>query len=243
MPRDTRLVLACELRRTLHSPFWLVFGVLQPVLWLLLFAPLLRHMLPGGSALELFTPGALVMIVLYGSLYAGFELVAARRSGVVERLEASPVSRTAVILGRVLRDGLAAVVQSAVLVAVAWAMGLHASAPGVLAALLLAGLITLPGAAASYALALRIGDENGLAQTVGFASLPLLLLSGLIVPFSLAPGWLRALGHASPFYYVAEAGRRLFEGRFTDPVVPLAVALSLALTAVTLRWAASALSR
>jgi ABC-2 type transport system permease protein len=239
MFRDTRLVLGYELRRTLRSPAWVIFGVFQPVLWLLLFAPLLTGLLH-GAALVQFTPGVLVMITLYGSLYAGFGLVAMLRTGVTERLAATPASRTALLLGLVLRDVVVAMVQAVLLLAVAWLQGLRAPLPGIAATLGLVSLVTVTGAAVSYALALSLRDENGLAQTVGFFTMPILLLSGILVPFSLAPGWLRGLGHANPFYYVVEAGRALFGGHYAVWQVPVAYGLTLVAAALAMAWATAA---
>jgi ABC-2 type transport system permease protein len=205
MLRDIGLVFRYEIRRTLRSPAWVIFGVVQPVLWLVLFAPLLQRVLP-GAALPTFVPGVLVMITLYGSLYVGFGLVAMLRTGVTERLMVTPASRVALLLG-------------------------------------LVSLVTVGGAAVSYALALSLRDENALAQTVGSITMPLLLLSGILVPFSLAPGWLRGLGHASPFYYVVEAGRALLRGDYTAWHVPVSYALTLALAALAMAWATAAIRR
>lgn len=242
MLRDIGLVFGYELRRTLRSPAWVIFGVFQPVLWLLLFAPLLRGML-AGAALPQFVPGVLVMITLYGSLYVGFGLVAMLRAGVIERLLVTPASRTSLLLGLVLRDVAVALAQALLLLAVAWLQGLRAPAPGVAAMLGLVALVTVGGAGVSYALAMVLRDENGLAQTVGFFTMPVLLLSGILVPFSLAPGWLRGLGHASPLYYVVEAGRALFRGQYAAWPVPVACGLTLALAALAIAWASTAIRR
>lgn len=239
---DIGFVFGYELRRTLRTPAWVIFGVCQPVLWLLLFAPLLRDALP-GSALEVFVPGVLVMITLYGSLYAGFGLVTIVRTGVAERLSVTPGSRTALLLGSVLRDVLVALTQAVLLLAVAWLQGLRAALPGVAIMLALIALVTVAGAALSYALALSLRDENALAQTVGFATMPILLLSGILIPLSQAPDWLRGLGHASPFYYVVEAGRALFAGDYGARAIPVAYGLTVALAVLAVAWAGRAFRR
>jgi ABC-2 type transport system permease protein len=242
MLRDIGLVFRHEIRRTLRSPAWVIFGVVQPVLWLVLFAPLLQRVLP-GAALPTFVPGVLVMITLYGSLYVGFGLVAMLRTGVTERLMVTPASRVALLLGLVLRDVAVAFTQALLLFGVAWLQGLHVPLAGVAALLGLVSLVTVGGAAVSYALALSLRDENALAQTVGSITMPLLLLSGILVPFSLAPGWLRALGHASPFYYVVEAGRALLRGDYAAWHVPVSYGLTLALAALAMAWATAAIRR
>ncbi|MFI6165576.1 ABC transporter permease [Nocardia sp. NPDC051052] len=236
--QDTGTITVYEFRRSLHSPAWVIFGVLQPILWLLLFAPMLRNVFPGNS-LQIFAPGMLFLVVIYGNLYQGFDLVAAMRAGVLERLAVTPASRSSLLLGRLLRDAVVTLLQGILMMAAAWLMGMHASIGGVALTLVLIMLVGMWGAALSYGLALRIRDESGLASSVGFLALPLMLISGVILPFSLAPGWLQGLAHVNPFYYVVEAGRHLFAGQFDDGFVPLAFALTIGITALTLAWAVS----
>ncbi|MEV4457686.1 ABC transporter permease [Microbispora sp. NPDC049633] len=107
MLKHTGLFLAHELRNTARNPVWPLFGLLQPVPYLLLFAPLPANTMPGvpdERTLALFTPGVMVMIALFGSLFVGFGMIAEIRTGVLERLAASPASRPAIVLGRTLRD-------------------------------------------------------------------------------------------------------------------------------------------
>ena len=81
--------------------------------------------------------------------------------------------------------------QSLVLLGVAWLMGLRAGVPGVAVALVLVALIGVMSASCSYALALVLKDENSFAPTMNFFVLPLLLLSGILLPLTLAPGWMQ----------------------------------------------------
>jgi ABC-2 type transport system permease protein len=131
--RDTWLLFGRDLTATLRNPVWLIIGLFQPICFLLLFAPLLNSIanapgFPPGGALTVFTPGMLVMMGLYGAAFVGFGLIADLRAGVIERLRVTPVSRLALLLGRALRDVL--VVQSAVMLLVAWPLGLRADLSG-----------------------------------------------------------------------------------------------------------------
>lgn len=241
--RDTWLLFAYHAQRTLRNPVWVVFGLFQPVLWLLLFAPLLDGLagapgLPPDGVLAAFTPGVLVMLALFGSAYVGFGLVADLRAGVLERLAVTPASRLALVLGPVLRDAVALVVQASFLLLTAWALGLRADPVGVVAALGLVLLIGLLTASCSYAIALAVRDENGLSATLNFAMMPLLLLSGIILPLTLAPGWLRGLAAANPFSHVVDAARALFVGALADPTVARGFAVTAVLAVLALAWAA-----
>ncbi|MFF7024731.1 ABC transporter permease [Streptomyces klenkii] len=247
MLRDTGLVFAYQTRRLIRSPVVIAVGIMQPLLWLLLFGPLVDGLAAPGlgsaKAFDLFAPGLLVMLALYGSLYTGFELISELRAGVVERMVVSPMRPAALILGKALRDVLALGVQAVILMLIAVAMGLDADLGGLLIAFGLFAVVVVMTASFSYAVALMLRDENMMSQSMGFLSLPLLLLSGVVLPLSLAPGWLRGVARVNPFYHVVEASRSVLAGDFSDTSLWVALGFSLALTALMLRWAVGSLRR
>lgn len=83
-------------------------------------------------------------------------------------------------------------------------------------------------ASVSYALGLALGSEDALAPLLNGVSVPLLLLSGILLPMSLAPRWLYTLSRANPLAYVVDAARDLFAGRLTTPAVGVGFAVTLA---------------
>src|SRR3979411_2971918 len=187
----------------LRNPVCLIVGVIQPVFYLLLFAPLLEGIskspgFPQGGAYNVFVPGLLIQLGLFGASGVGFGLIAELRSGVIERLRVTPVSRFALLLGRTLRDILIMVVQALLLIFMALPFGLSIHPLGIglmLALLALLGLMMPP---VSYALALWLGDEDSFAPLIFTATLPLLLLSGVLLPMSFAPEWLGVIPAANP---------------------------------------------
>ena len=149
----------------------------------MLFAPLLKSIarvpgFPAGGAYNVFVPGLLIQLGLFGAAGVGFSLISELRFGVVERLRVTPVSRLSLLLGRALRDVLTLLVQSLILVALALPFGLSFRPLGILIALGLVATIGLLVASISYALALALKDENSFAPIIFTASLPLLLLLG-----------------------------------------------------------------
>jgi ABC-2 type transport system permease protein len=166
----------------------------------------------------------------------GFSLIAELRFGVVERLRVTPVSRFALLLGRALRDMLTLLVQSLLLVLVSLPFGLHIDPVGLLVMLGLIALIGLLTASVSYALALWLKSEDAFAPLLFTSTLPLLLLSGVLLPLSLAPDWLRTIASANPLAYAVDAARALFNNHLGDPSVVKGVVIMaiLALLAVVL---------
>ncbi|GAA1882079.1 ABC transporter permease [Actinomadura bangladeshensis] len=209
---DTRLIFLRCLRQTLRSKVAVVFGALQPLLYLVLFGPLLPDLAElrgsggsgagSGGAWQVFVPGILVQLALFGAGFVGFGLIADLRSGVLERLRVTPASRTALLLGRVLRDTAVVAVQAVLLVAVGLALGLRAPAGGIAVGLVLVVSLAVSVASLSYVLAMRTRSEDAFAPLLSAVTLPLMLLSGMLLPMSLAPGWLDALSRFTPFRYV-----------------------------------------
>jgi len=240
---DTRLLFLSNARETLRSPIRIIIGLFQPACYLVLFAPLLNRIanapgFPPGGALRVFTPGLLVLMAMFSAAYVGFGLIDDVRSGVIERLRVTPVSRLALLLGRALRDVCFLLVQSLVLLLVAWLLGLNADPAGVAIALGLVVLIGLLMSSASYSIALAVKDEDALASSLNLITLPVMLLSGIMLPLTLAPTWLRDLAAVNPLSHAVDAARALFGGNIGAAVVPEGFAVMLVFALLSIWWAA-----
>ncbi|WP_329013877.1 ABC transporter permease [Streptomyces sp. NBC_00690] len=240
---DTRALYRFALHEAVSNRTWIVLGLGQPVMWLVLFGPLVRSVTgPGvssGNQFMLFVPGLLMMVALFGSTFMGLTLLADLRTGVLERLAATPVSRVGLLSGWLLRDVTLLTAQALLLLAVAMAMGLRAHLGGTAMTLVLVALVGVLGASTSYGLALVLRDENTLASTVNILTMPLTLVSGLLLPVTLAPGWLQAMAKVNPLYYAVEAARSLMAGQFHDTAIPVGFAVVGGLAVLTVSWAAS----
>ncbi len=184
-----------------------------------------------------------IQLGLFGASGVGFSLIAELRLGVVERLRVTPVSRVAMLLGRALRDMLVLLIQSAILVLVALPFGLNFQPLGILIALGLIALIGLLIASISYAVALTLKDENSFAPVIFTANQPLLLLSGVLLPMSLAPSWLRTISTPNPFAHAVSANRAVFLGHLGDPNVYQGVVIIAVLAVVAVWFAARSFGR
>lgn len=238
--RAALVVCSRALRLSLRNPTWVLIGLTQPVLYLALFGPLLQPLAPqlgADDAWRLFVPGLLVLLALFGALFVGFGLVAELRAGVVEQMRVTPASRLALLLGRVLRDAVVLLAQAALLTAAALLFGLRAPLPGVLAALAIVVLLGTACASLSYAAALRLRNEDSLASVLNSVAVPLLLLSGILLPMELAPAWLRALSAVNPLRHIVDGARALFAGQFgADAGLAVLFTLALAAVAAVVGW-------
>jgi ABC-2 type transport system permease protein len=246
--RDTWIVFRRYLTRSLSNPTYMGVSLVQPVLYLLLFAPLLKSVarvpgFPAGGAYNVFVPGLLVQLGLFSVTSAGWSLIAEVRAGVIERLRVTPVSRLALLLGRTLRDIVMLVLQATLIVVASVPFGLSLHLPGVLLAVVLVALIALLMASASYAAALWLRDENTFGAIVFSATLPLLLLSGVLLPMTLAPAWLRDIAAFNPLASAVDAQRALFANHIADVRVVKGFLTLGALSAVAVVAAARAFGR
>ncbi|ELS56534.1 ABC transporter permease [Streptomyces viridochromogenes] len=237
LTHDTALIYGRYLRQSLRSRFALFFGVLTPLLYLLFFGPLLTGLPLGGrgSSWQVLVPGLLLQLGLFGASFAGFAIIMENGQGVLERMRVTPVSRLALLLGRVLRDATVFVFQAVLLVLAALVMGLRAPLPGVLIGFAFVALLTVSLASLSYALAMRVRTPQEFGPAVNALTLPMMLLSGLMLPMTLGPAWLDVLSRCIPFRYLVDAVRDAYVGAYATAhmLYGVVVAVAFAVLAVT----------
>src|SRR4029079_7776443 len=101
------LMMQRHLRNLLRQPWWVVFSLVQPVIWLTLYGQLFKRVveLPGfnaGSYISFVTPGVVIMSALFAGGWNGMGVIMDMNQGVMDRLLVSPIHRAAIIVGRVL---------------------------------------------------------------------------------------------------------------------------------------------
>jgi ABC-2 type transport system permease protein len=247
MLTETWVVFQRAIRQLLRNPVWVFFGLTQPILFLVLFGPLLKNVngggLGGNRSWAIFVPGLLLQLVVFTGGFAGFGIIQELREGVIERQRVTPASRLALTLGRSLCQMVTIGVQSLILVLCAVPFGLHASVAGVALSLLVVCFLTLGIASASFAMGLILKDEDSFAPFIQGITLPLMLLSGVFLPMALAPSWLRHLSQVNPLTHSLDALRDLFHGSFSTADVAWGTAASLLIAGLLLWWGSRTFAR
>jgi ABC-2 type transport system permease protein len=219
---ETGIVFAREVRPQLRNPVGILFGMAQPVVFLVLFGSLLSGISWGGdtAAWQWFVPGMLIMLGLSGTVSAGYLLMMEMTGGSLDRMLVTPVSRAAVLVGRTAKETVLLLAQSVLIILVVLPFGFELHFVGALVALLLLAVIGVGLGAFSCALAVVARKQESLfyvvQQTLMF---PLLMLSGVLLPLDSAPSWMRALSRVNPLTYVVEAERALFAGHLTGTAI------------------------
>ena len=215
---DTLNVMTRELKPVLREPVTVVFAMVQPLVFLGLFAPLLPD--SDGGALQWFVPGIVAMTCLFGASFTGAALGDEMVTGSHERLLVSPLSRTSLLLGRALKEIVPMLLQAAIILAVVTPFSFDLHPLGVLVGLAVLALFSVGVASLSFALALVSAGNEWLFWTVQQTLIfPLLLLAGILLPLDGAPGWLAFLSDVNPLTYVVGAERELFSGVWNAEVI------------------------
>jgi ABC-2 type transport system permease protein len=247
MITETAIVFQRQMRILLRNPVWIIFGLTQPIVYLVLFGPLLKGVTGGGlggdNSWRIFVPGLLLQLAIFGAGFAGFGIIQELREGVIDRQRVTPASRLALILGRTLQNVVTIGVQAIILIVVAIPFGLEPAWDGILASVVLVCMLAVGISAASYAMGLILKDEDAFAPFIQSVSLPLLLLSGVLLPMSLAPGWLETASKINPLTHVVDGARSLFHGDFADADVWLGTGIAVGLSALLAVWGARIFQR
>jgi ABC-2 type transport system permease protein len=211
---DSWNVMVRELKPVFREPASVLFAMVQPLVFLGLFAPLLPEV-ESGSALQWFVPGIIAMTALMGASFTGANLTQEIMTGSHERLLVSPLNRSSLMVGRSMKEVVPMVLQTAIILIAVTPFSFDLHLGGVIVGVLVLALFSIGVGALSFALALAAKDQDWLFWTVQQTLVfPLLLLAGVLLPLDGAPGWLQTAADLNPLKYVVEAERALFAGTF-----------------------------
>ncbi|MFI0809547.1 ABC transporter permease [Streptomyces echinatus] len=226
-----------NVRHVLRSPELVMFSLVQPVMFILLFTYVFGGAIDVGGEryAQFLLPGILVQMALYGSAAGTTIGVAAEmREGLMDRFRSMPMSRTAVLLGRTLSEIFRNVGVAGVTVGVGLLVGFRFRG-GLLPALAGLLLLLLFGYAVSWFaayLGLSVRNPEAAQAVGGVWIFPFTLISSAFVPTGSMPGWLQAYAAHSPMTAAVNALRALFTGGPATSYVLQTVAWSVGLIAV-----------
>lgn len=215
MAAATWTVLTRELRPVLRDPFSLIFSLLQPLVFLGLFGPLLVSSSPAPAAetLQSFVPGILVMIALFGTGTTGSNLLYEMQTGSHERTLVAPIPRASLLVGRALKEMVPIMVQACIIALVTIPFGFSVNPLGLLLGLVMLAVFGLGFGALSYSLALASRNNDWMFWGVQQATLfPLMILSGMLLPLENGPQWMQVAAAFNPISYVVAGERALLAG-------------------------------
>ena len=212
-PTQTWMLFVRVLRNLARQPIWIVFMLVQPMFWLLLYSQLFRRIteLPGfgtHSYIDYLTPGIAVMTAFFSGSWAGMGTIEDLDRGVVERFLTTPARRSAIVSARIVQSGVVSTIQALVVLVVGLALGAgNGGVLGWIVILAASGLIGAGFAGFSNGIALLTRREESMIAVANFIGLPLLFFSSILIARGLIPHWMRILSLANPVEWAVRAAR------------------------------------
>jgi ABC-2 type transport system permease protein len=157
--------------------------------------------------------GMIVFTTLFTTAFSGMSVVWDRRLGFMNKVLSTPVSRSVIILSKVLSATLRSMFQAVIVIVIAYAFGLQfgtnfniISLLGVFAIVFLIGM----GLSSMFiAINLRATRMETPQAIINLITLPLMFASNAFFPINLMPNWLQAVANVNPMSYTTDAVRRL----------------------------------
>jgi len=211
-----------------------VIGVIASplVFWLVIGSGFGTSFRSGESAgqqhyLDYFYPGALIMIVLFTSIFTMMSVIEDRKEGFLLSVLVAPVPRSAIVLGKVMGGTTLSAIQGLIFLAFAPLVGVRMGIGDFLLVTLVVFLTSFALTALGFAIAWRMDSTQAFHAIINLFLIPLWLLSGAMFPLSGASGWLALVMRANPLTYGVEALRGLLY-----PASPTLTSLPVSMSAL-----------
>lgn len=214
----TAAMAQAEMHKLRHDHLDVFTRSVQPLLWLFIFGTALRH----NGALTLgkldyrayLAPGVMAQAAMFIAIFFGLAVIWERDVGQLQRLLATPLPRSAIVLGKAAGACVRALVQALLLLIVLAAAGipLHWTAQGVIGALAMLTLGTAAFACMSMLLAAAVKERERFMGIGQLVMMPLFFASSALYPLSIMPGWLHVIARVNPLTYEVQGLRQLLVG-------------------------------
>jgi ABC-2 type transport system permease protein len=212
---DAWTIAEGELRKLRHDPTELLTRAVQPLLWLLVFGPVIANTraIPTGSLgyMDFLAPGVLAQSALFSAIFFGIAVIWERDLGVLHKYLVSPASRSALVTGKALAGGLRSLVQAAMVYIFALVIGIHLRLDPL--SVISVALVVVIGSAAfatfSLVIACLVRTRERFMGIGQILTMPLFFASSAIYPISIMPDWLKVVAHLNPLTYQVDALRGL----------------------------------
>ena len=230
-----------ELKKWYQQPFVLAMGILQPILWLALLGKamnignivtgipgvdpklVMMHTFGTPDYFSFMSMSMVAFTVVFTTAFVGMSVVWDKRLGFMNKVLSTPVARSVIILSKVLAASVRAIFQAAIVMVVAFALGITTGSNftvwslfGVFAIVF---LISVGLSSFFTALTLRATRMEMPQAIFQLITLPLMFASSAYFPISQMPNWLQAIASVNPISYTIDAVRRLIV--FSDGFGPL----------------------
>ncbi len=204
-----------EIVRFYRQPTRVVGVLASPlVFWLVIGSGFGTSFRSGGGPgqqhyLDYFYPGALIMIVLFTSIFTMMSVIEDRKEGFLLSVLVAPVPRSAIVLGKVLGGTTLSAIQGMIFLIFAPFAGAHVDPLQLVLVAIVVFLVSFALTALGFAIAWPMDSSQAFHGVVNLFLIPLWLVSGALFPIAGASGWIRVIMRLNPLTYGVEALRGL----------------------------------
>jgi ABC transporter DrrB family efflux protein len=211
---DARVIAWRHLVHLRQTPSLLALTVAQPALFVVLFTYGFGGAIhvPGvDHYIDYLLPGIVVLAIAFGSSQTGVAMAEDTATGMVERLRALPIARSAIFVGRSVADTARNLLVVAIMAGLGALLGFrfHNNAGAALAAVVMALALGLAFSWLSALIGLTVRSPETAQVATLLLVIPLAFTSSMFVPIATMPGWLQTFARANPITRAVDALRAL----------------------------------
>lgn len=188
--------------------------------------------------LEYFFPGTVALILLFTSIFSTISLIEDRKEGFLQSVLVAPVTRFAIVGGKILGGTVLALIQGILFLALAPLVGFSLSLSGMVLAILAMVLLSFSLASIGFLFAWKLNSIQGFHAIMNVLLFPMWLLSGALFPVDTAPVWLRIVMRLNPMTYGVTLLRDAFYWNASssgiDLILPLFITVGFSIGSYTI---------
>lgn len=213
--KKTFIIFEFEIRKIRHDPFEVFVRLIQPILWLVIFGSVFNkyRVIDTGnlSYLSYLTPGVMAQSLLFTAIFYGIAITWDKDSGILAKLMVTPTSRGSIIIGKALSAGVRGLMQSIVIVLIAYLMGVTFvfGIINIIGIIIIIVLASTCFACLSIVFASFLRKRERFMGVIQLITMPLFFASNALYPVELMPKALQYVALFNPLYYVVDSLRSL----------------------------------
>ncbi len=231
---DTYTIFWREIKRYRKSRSGVLIRLIQPAIWIIVIGntfsgtqPLIESVGFEGEYIEFMAPGVIILTAIFTSIFGGVNTLWDRRYGFMNKALSSPISRSAIALGKMTAISLIAALQASLILGIALAIGVNFPNPIMIIPIMaIVILFSLGFSGISVMIAATAKSQETFWGMINFLGMPLFMLSPALFPLELLPDWLAVIAKLNPVTYTVLLVRELMTG-VSEGDIPIILSLGV----------------
>ncbi len=229
---DTYTIFWREIKRYQKSRSGILIRLIQPAIWIIVIGntfsgtqPLIQSVGFEGDYIEFMTPGVIILTAIFTSIFGGVNTLWDRRYGFMNKALTSPISRSAIALGKMSAISLISALQASLIIGIALAIGVDFPNPIMIAPIMaIVILFSLGFSGISVMVAATAKSQETFWGVINLLGMPLFMLSPALFPLELLPDWLATIAKLNPVTYTVLLVREMMTG-VSEGGIPILLSL------------------